>query len=153
MILDFSLLCSPQFYSKTSNIRTDFNHDKAALTTGLSSKIDTDFSLVHTRLCYKRENDFIHQYMTLRGVSCLTAGIGAGALFSTDFLSTFGSEVQDSLQRLAKVIWWIWTSLHVKELWILTFPLVYYYKNKSFKCWNIYSNVIEKILHVWYRLD
>lgn len=46
MILDFSRLCSPQFYSKTSNIRTCFNHDKAALATGLSSKMDTDFCLV-----------------------------------------------------------------------------------------------------------
>lgn len=60
MVLDFNLLCSPQFYSKTLNIRTHFNHVKAALTSGSSSKIGTDFCIVHTRLCYKCKNDFIH---------------------------------------------------------------------------------------------
>lgn len=157
MVLDFNLLCSPQFYSKTSNIRTHFNHVKAALTNGSSSKIGTDFSIVHTRLCYKCKNGFIHQYVTLWGVSCLTEGVGAGSLFHTDFLSTFGRAIcKWSAGFMIEISQGYLMNLGVATSEITLdsyFPLVYYYKNKSFKCWNIYSNVIEKILHVWYRLD
>lgn len=114
MILDFSLLCSPQLYPKTSNIRTYFNH---ALTNGLSSKIDTDFCSVHTRLCYKYKNDFIHQYMTLRSVLSYSRGWDRGFIWhisSALLEGQFADEVQDSLQRLIKVMWWIWMLPHLK---------------------------------------
>lgn len=157
MILDFSLLCSPRVYSNTSNIRTHFNHGKAALTNGLSSKIDTDFCIVHTRLCYKCKNDFIRQYITLWGVFCLTARVGAGSLFDTDFLSTFGRAIcKWSVGFITEISQGYLMNLDVTTYEITShsyFPLICYYKNKSFKCWNIYSSVIEEILHVWYRLD
>lgn len=132
IISDFSLLCSPQFYPKTSNIRTYFNHDKAAFTNGLSSKIHTDFCSVHTRLCYKYKNDFIHQYMTLRGMSCLTAGVGAGGLFDTDFLSTFGRAIcKWNAGFITEISQGYVMNLDVATSEITldsTFSLVYYYK-------------------------